>query len=68
MNTPAYADVEELDASSASSIASTGRQMSISLDGAAPELATAFFVPGATYSTLQEMIGTFTRSCFITQS
>ena len=50
MNTLVYADVEEKDASSASSIASTMQQMSISFGVAFAGLTTAFFVPGAAYS------------------
>jgi EmrB/QacA subfamily drug resistance transporter len=56
MNTLVYADVEEHDASSASSIASTGQQMSISFGVAAAGLATAFFVPGNAYSNPHEMV------------
>jgi EmrB/QacA subfamily drug resistance transporter len=56
MNTLVYADVEEHDASSASSIASTGQQMSISFGVAAAGLATAFFVPGIAYSNPHEMV------------
>ena len=47
MNTLVYADITETDASSASSIASTAQQMSISFGVAAAGLTTAFFVPGA---------------------
>src|SRR5271170_93824 len=45
MNTLVYADVSEPDTSSASSIASTMQQMSISFGVATAGLATAFFVP-----------------------
>lgn len=45
MNTLVYADVTEEETSSASSIASTTQQMSISFGVAAAGLATAFFVP-----------------------
>jgi hypothetical protein len=45
MNTLVFADMAEEDASSASSIASTMQQMSISFGVAAAGLATAFFVP-----------------------
>ncbi len=45
MNTLVYADVDERSASSASTIASTGQQMSISFGVATASLATAFFVP-----------------------
>ena len=55
MNTLVFADIEEKDASSASSIASTMQQMSISFGVAAAGLATAFFVP-STHSNPTEMI------------
>ena len=45
MNTLVYADVTEAETSSASSIASTTQQMSISFGVASAGLATAFFVP-----------------------
>jgi EmrB/QacA subfamily drug resistance transporter len=45
MNTLVYADVTEEETSSASSIASTMQQMSISFGVASAGLATAFFVP-----------------------
>jgi EmrB/QacA subfamily drug resistance transporter len=45
MNTLVFADIAEKDASSASSIASTIQQMSISFGVAAAGLTTAFFVP-----------------------
>jgi EmrB/QacA subfamily drug resistance transporter len=55
MNTLVYADISEQNTSSASSIASTMQQMSISFGVAAAGLATAFFVPG-THSNRTEMI------------
>jgi EmrB/QacA subfamily drug resistance transporter len=55
MNTLVFADIAEEDASSASSIASTAQQMSISFGVAAAGLATAFFVP-STHSDPAEMI------------
>jgi hypothetical protein len=55
MNTLVFADIEEQDASGASSIASTMQQMSISFGVAAAGLATAFFVP-STRSDPAEMI------------
>jgi EmrB/QacA subfamily drug resistance transporter len=55
MTTLAFADIAEEDASSASSIASTAQQMSISFGVAAAGLATAFFVPGK-HSDPTEMI------------
>jgi hypothetical protein len=51
-----YADVEEKDASGASSIASTMQQMSISFGVALAGLTTAFFVPGKAYSDSALMI------------
>jgi EmrB/QacA subfamily drug resistance transporter len=45
MNTLAYADVGDHDASSASTIASTGQQMAISFGVAAASLVTALFIP-----------------------
>src|SRR5271168_3313609 len=55
MTTLVYADIEEKDASSASSIASTAQQMSVSFGVAAAGLTTALFVPG-THSDPIEMI------------
>ena len=55
MNTLVFADIAEKDASSASSIASTAQQMSISFGVAAAGLATAFFIPGE-HSAPTEMI------------
>jgi EmrB/QacA subfamily drug resistance transporter len=55
MNTLVYADIADKDTSSASSIASTIQQMSISFGVAAAGLATAFFVH-STHSNPAEMI------------
>ena len=55
MNTLVFADIEEKDASSASSIASTAQQMSTSFGVAAAGLTTALFVP-STQSVPSEMI------------
>ncbi len=55
MNTLVYADVTEEETSSASSIASTMQQMSISFGVAAAGLATAYFVPRV-HSNPAEMI------------
>lgn len=55
MNTLVYADVTEEETSSASSIASTMQQMSISFGVAVAGLATAFFVPRV-HSNPAEMI------------
>ncbi len=56
MNTLVYADVTEEETSSASSIASTMQQMSISFGVAAASLATAFFIPDRFHSNAPEMI------------
>jgi hypothetical protein len=57
MNTLVFADVEEKDASMASSVASTGQQLSISFGVAAAGLTTAFFVPGSAYANPGLMVG-----------
>ena len=56
MNTMAYADVTERQSSSASTIASTLQQMSISFGIACASLATAVFVPDRFSSSAPEMI------------
>src|SRR5271154_3144720 len=56
MNTLVYADVTEEQASSASSIASTVQQMSISFGVATAGLATVFFIPHRAHTNAQEMI------------
>src|SRR5580700_1971703 len=56
MNTLVYADVTEQQTSSASSIASTMQQMSISFGVATASLATAFFIPDRFRSSAPEMI------------
>ena len=56
MNTLVYADVTEEQASSASTIASTMQQMSISFGVATASLATAFFVPDRFHTSAPEMI------------
>ena len=56
MNTLVYADVTEEQASSASTIASTMQQMSISFGVATASLATAFFIPDRFHTTAPEMI------------
>jgi len=56
MNTLVYADIDEHDASAASSIASTMQQMAISFGVATAGLTTAFFVPNGTSSTPAGMI------------
>src|ERR1700691_6292151 len=55
MSTLVFADIDGKDASSASSIASTAQQMSISFGVAVAGLATAFFVP-RTHSDPTEML------------
>ena len=56
MNTLVYADIDEEKASSASTIASTTQQMSISFGVAAASLVTAFFIPHQSQSAEGEMI------------
>jgi MFS family permease len=56
MNTLVYADTTDEESSSASSIASTMQQMSISFGVATAGLATAFFVPRSGQSEPAEMI------------
>ena len=56
MNTLTFADIEEEQASSASTIASTAQQMSISFGVATASLATAFFIPDRFHTTEPEMI------------
>ena len=56
MNTLAYADVTGEQTSSASTIASTMQQMSISFGVATASLATAFFIPDRFHTSALEMI------------
>ena len=56
MNTLVYADVTTDQTSSASTIASTMQQMSISFGVASASLATAFFIPDRLHSSPPEMI------------
>jgi EmrB/QacA subfamily drug resistance transporter len=56
MNTLAYADVNERQASGASTIASTAQQMAVSFGIAAASLAAAFFVPDRMHASASEMI------------
>ena len=56
MNTLVYADISEEATSSASTIASTMQQMSISFGVASASLATALFVPDRFHSSAPEMI------------
>jgi MFS family permease len=56
MNTLVYADVTEEQTSSASTIASTMQQMSISFGVATASLVTAFFIPDRFHTSAPEMI------------
>ena len=56
MNTLVYADIDDEKASNASSIASTGQQMSMSFGVAAAGLTTAIFIPDRFHSNPAEMI------------
>jgi EmrB/QacA subfamily drug resistance transporter len=57
MNTLVYADIDDENASAASSIASTVQQMSISFGVAAAGLAAAFFIPSGVRSDPAAIIG-----------
>ena len=65
MNTLVYADVTEEQASSASSIASTMQQMSISFGVATASLATAFFIPDRFHTSAPEMIHGIHKAFFV---
>ena len=65
MNTLVYADVTEEQASSASSIASTMQQMSISFGVATASLAAAFFIPDRFHSEPSEMIHGIHKAFFV---
>jgi len=56
MNTLAYADVNERQASDASTIASTVQQMAVSFGVAAASLAAALFIPDRMHASAPEMI------------
>jgi EmrB/QacA subfamily drug resistance transporter len=56
MNTLVYADVNEEESSSASSIASTAQQMSMSFGVATASLVTAFFIPDRFRSSAPQLI------------
>jgi EmrB/QacA subfamily drug resistance transporter len=56
MNTLVFADVTEEQTSSASTIASTMQQMSISFGVASASLTTAFFIPGRLHASAPQMI------------
>jgi len=65
MNRLVYADVTGEQASSASSIASTTQQMSISFGVATASLAAAFFIPDRFHSSAPEMIHGIHRAFFV---
>jgi EmrB/QacA subfamily drug resistance transporter len=65
MNTLVYAEVTEEQASSASSIASTVQQMSISFGVATASLVTAFFVPDRHSSSATDFIQGIHRAYFV---
>jgi len=65
MNTLVYADVTEEQASSASSIASTMQQMSISFGVASASLVTAFFLPDRFRSDPPQFIHGIHRAFFV---
>jgi hypothetical protein len=64
MNTLAYADITEEQTSSASTIASTMQQMSISFGVATASLATAFFIPDRFSTNALQMIHGIHRAFF----
>ncbi len=65
MNTLVYADIDEEQASSASSIASTMQQMSISFGIAVASLAAAFFIPDRFHSNAAQMIEGIHKAFFV---
>jgi EmrB/QacA subfamily drug resistance transporter len=65
MNTLVYSDVTDAQSSSASSIASTAQQLSISFGVASASLATAFFVHDRFHSSAAQMIGGIHRAFFV---
>jgi EmrB/QacA subfamily drug resistance transporter len=65
MNTLVYAEVTEEQASSASSIASTAQQMSISFGVASASLVTAFFIPDRHTSNPAQFIHGLHRAFFV---
>ncbi len=65
MNTLVYADVGEEQTSSASSIASTMQQMSMSFGVASASLATALFIPDRFHSSAPEMIHGIHQAFFV---
>jgi EmrB/QacA subfamily drug resistance transporter len=65
VNTLVYADVTEGQASSASSIASTAQQMSISFGVASASLVTAFFIPDRHTSNASQFLHGIHRAFFV---
>jgi EmrB/QacA subfamily drug resistance transporter len=65
MNTLVYADVTDEESSSASSIASTMQQMSISFGVATASLVTAIFIPDRFHSNAAEIIHGIHRAFFV---
>jgi hypothetical protein len=65
MNTLVYADVDEEQASSASSIASTMQQMAISFGVASASLVTAFFIPDRHTSSAPQFIHGIHRALIV---
>lgn len=65
MNTLVYADVTEVETSSASSIASTMQQMAISFGVATASLAAAFFIPDRFHSSASQMIHGIHQAFFV---
>jgi len=65
MNTLAFAEVAEPDASMASTMASTMQQMSLSFGVAAASLATAIFIPDRFRSTAPEMLHGIHRALLV---
>ena len=56
MNTLVYADVDDEDTSAASTISSTGQQLSISFGVASASLVTAFFIPDRFHASATQMV------------
>ena len=65
MNTLVYSDIDDEQASSASSIASTMQQMSISFGIAVASLAAAFFIPDRFHSDAAQMIHGIHNAFFV---
>jgi MFS family permease len=65
MNTLVYADITEQETSSASSIASTMQQMSISFAVASASLVIALFIPDRFHVSAPEMIHGIHRALFV---